>query len=49
MLRKLKNKAVKRILAAVIAALLGYLGLSGELANMVGDEGAEIIIEQVSE
>jgi hypothetical protein len=49
MLRKLKNKAVKRILAAVIAALLGYLGFSGELAKMIGEEGAEIVVEQVSE
>jgi len=43
----LRRKAVKRILAGLIAAGLGDAGFTGDLAKMVADEGADIIVEQV--
>lgn len=45
----LKKKAAKRILAVVIAAGLGYLGISGELAKEFAQVSAEIITVEVAE
>jgi len=45
----LQRKAIKTILAAAIAAGLAWAGFSGDLAKMISDESADILIEQVVE